>query len=733
MRFLGASWYCVWLDGNFLLEGPLRYPAKHPEYQELSIELSAGEHILAAKVAYFGASTRLLADLPPFLAAMALVDDQELPITWRCLELPGNIRTGRRINGQLGWVEYWDTRQTPAGWRAVEYDDSAWHAAVSVLPQLGVPQANSIGAVQNFRMQADLLAKGALAEHFGYNLDDPPLQFFLRDLEARTNPPQGIWRRYDLGRVRLARPDFKMKLPRGAMVQFAYSEALHQGRVLPWITLSCGQSCNMDLFIARGGIQDFCPLQPKGGRFVELHLLGVTEDQAEFMREDFIERGYHAANQGEFTCDDTLLNTIWQVGVETYRACTEDAVIDNPTRERGQWTGDVVSVGMDIASAAYADLRLIHRGLVQSAQCARADGLVAGLCPGGAHYHPSYSAQWVNACLHYWELTGERQLLEQMWPNAQRNIAAFEQYMSPEGIIDAIGHIFIDWGYARNEGPADIAFNLHYYAALCAMKRWALELRKTAEHAHYSALALTMKNLLTNWLETHLNGLKTDWIGIGYHTTALAMANGLVSPKHEKAALNYLKQHIQECFPNDVQAPRNAAPEVAQPRLITPYFAHYAFPVLIERGEMDFVLDQYRRCWGWALESGRTTWVEVFDTRWTHCHQWAGCPTWQLTRYVLGLHTRYDLGCNHFNLKLISGSLTRAGGKLPLPNGNGNIDISWRKECDRVVYSIATPEPIWLHIDNASESIGYPAIHYVEQTAELELDAREPKCACSAI
>ena len=51
--------------------------------------------------------------------------------------------------------------------------------------------------------------------------------------------------------------------------------------------------------------------------------------------------------------------------------------------------------------------------------------------------------------------------------------------------------------------------------------------------------------------------------------------------------------------------------------------------MLFESGEADFVLDQYRACWGWALGEGRTTWVEVFDTRWTHCHQWAGAPTWQ--------------------------------------------------------------------------------------------------------
>ncbi len=88
---------------------------------------------------------------------------------------------------------------------------------------------------------------------------------------------------------------------------------------------------------------------------------------------------------------------------------------------------------------------------------------------------------------------------------------------------------------------------------------------------------------------------------------------------------------------------------MAQPRLITPFFSHFALPVLWEYDEGEFVLDQYRSCWGWALDQGLTTWPEVFDLRWSHCHQWSGCPTWQLTRYVLGISPRRDLGAFIFD------------------------------------------------------------------------------------
>jgi hypothetical protein len=120
-------------------------------------------------------------------------------------------------------------------------------------------------------------------------------------------------------------------------------------------------------------------------------------------------------------------------------------------------------------------------------------------------------------------------------------------------------------------------------------------------------------------------------------------------------------------------------------------------PALIARGEMDFVLDQYRKCWGWMLEDDRTTWVEVFDTRWSHCHQWAGCPTWQLTRYALGLTPRFDLGPNCFEWTLNPGSLSHASGRVPIPGktDGATIGVEWRVAPDgTLAFTIDTPAEI---------------------------------------
>ena len=695
-RVLGASWYVGWIDGRPLGEGPARFPAGFPEYSTFRATLAAGRHPLAFHVNHAGVITRFLQGIEPFLACSVRAAGRELPLPWKCAPLAGYTPHVRRINPVLGFIEWCDTRQVP-DWTAAGFDDGAWVPAVPVTRPLGPVRPLSCANPRSLPLELTPAAAGLLVETFGYERDDPPARFFLRDLAPAGLPPQGVWRRYDLGRVRLMRPRFELDLPAGAVVEFAYSEALHHGRVAPWITLSTGESCNLDHYVARGGRQEFGPLAPRGGRFLEVHVLAPPAAVA-FHREAVVERAYYGAAGGSLCTGDALLDQIWTVGVETHRACAEDALTDNPTRERGQWAGDVVTVGMDIAAAAFADLRMCRRGLVQCAQSARADGLVAGLCPGTPEYLTTYAAQWITACLHYWELTGDRALLTEMLPAAERNLAAFAQQLTDDGVQDGLGWGFVDWGYVRNPGPSDQGVNLHTLAAMRDLARWCDALGHPDRAAHHRALAARLAAIIARYYAAEFAAGGDAWERIGYHRAALGLRLGLFDAPPAAGGRAFLKAHMRRCFPNDPAAPRLSDPGANHPRLITPYFGHFALPELIEHGDMDFVLGQYRTCWGWSLGDGRTTWLEVFDTRWSHCHQWAGCPTWQLSRYLLGLQPRYDLGAANFALALATGSLTQAAGTVPLAGQEGVVTVAWTKDAAGLHYTLTTPVPLVLHL-----------------------------------
>ncbi len=702
IRLSGSSWYVVWLDGEYFYEGPDRYHPDFPEYQTKKVALEEGKHVIAVHVHYEGVETRILKDIEPFLYAQILDSEGEIPVDWKCRELGGYAKALFRVSAQFGWVEWLDTRQQSPGWQESTFDDSEWGAPVPVTRAVGLFSPSGIANVKALPFEPETIAEGKLTEMYGYERDNPSARFFLRDLNPEKLPPQGVWKRYDLGRVRLARPKFVLDLPEGAVVEFAYSEQLRHGRVSPWINLSASDSYNLDHFVARGGVQEFFPLKPKGGRFVEIHILAPPSD-VNFVEETFIERNYYKAQKGQFTCNDSLLNEIWQTGMETFLACAEDGLVDNPTRERGQWLGDFGIVGLQIGASGFADLRICRRGLMHSAQTAREDGMVAGLSPGGPAYLSSFAAQWVAACMNYRQVTGDTALLRELFPAAVKNMDAFRTHLTPQGISNDAGWAFIDWGYLPEAGRPDMALNLHYYLALQNMIQWAGFMGETGEVAGYRQLAEKMERIISDYFQKYRNEGAYDWETIGYHRVVLGLTASFFPPESKSGAVNYLKDHILNCFPNNPEAPRLSDPGANNKQLITPYFAHYAFDELIKNGEMDFVLDQYRKCWGWALEDGRTTWTEVFDPRWSHCHQWSGSPTWQLSNYALGLKPRFDKGPNHFEFTLQTGDLQQAQGKIPLRTG-AVIDIRWEKKEGSIEYEMETPVPVTVHIPKGYEA-----------------------------
>ena len=598
------------------------------------------------------------------------------------------------MNPQLGWIEWCDTRALPRGWRQPGFDDGGWPSVAPTGESVPADACVEIGPLHRVLQPLRPMAAGVFAEVFGYERDDPPARFFLRQLDPGATPPQGVWRRYDLGRVRLGAPRFVLTAPAGAAVEFGYAESLIGGRVPPYIPLSAGPSCHLDHYVARGGRQTFGPLTPRGARFLEVHVHGPAAEIA-FEEETFAERAYHGEPEGAFRCGDETLERIWLTGVETLRACAEDAVIDNPTRERGQWTGDTLTVGLHVAAAAYADLRLIRRCLIQSAALADGRGLVAGLSPGQPAWALTYAAQWVGACVDYLRLSGDRALLERLRPAAERNLAALATHAGRRGLEAAGGWVFIDWGCPpAAAGEFDAPLNLRYLEALRAMGAWCALLGDRDAGAAYEARAGRAAALLGEYFEETLAA--GGWEAAGYHASALGLSNGFFTGARRREGVDFLKRHILRCYPNDPAAPRLSDPGVSTTRLITPYFFHFVFPLLIAEGETDFVLAQYRALWGGQLDQGLTTWLEVFDGRWSHCHHWSGCPTWQLSRFVLGLTPRFDLSADLYTLTLRPGSLRAASGALPLAGGAGQVEVSWRREGDEILYRVAAPRPVRL-------------------------------------
>lgn len=725
VKLLATNWFEAWVDGEWVAEGPARFDRAHPEYEAVELELGPGGHVLSMHVHYEGVFTRIHeAEMPLFVFARIEVDEEPVAVEWRYLPLEAYRSTGRRIDFVLGWVEWCQTERLPRRWKTRAFDVSAWHGVHPFNLSVEEFNASDVGSVPHIRRKLNPIGKGALADAV-VSEEDPVDAFMTRKLKNSKQPSQGYWMRFDLGKVRLGRPEIRLSAPPGTIVQVAYAESLTGGRVSPRIAACVGGdplTCNLDHFVLRGGRQTLKPLHPKGGRFLELHIIG-TADGIEVPKVVFEERTFYGERvEGSFSCKDERLAMIWRTGVETLRSCSEDAIVDNPTRERGQWLGDVIGPGMDILACSYSDLRPLRRGLLQSVQCAGPTGMIPAVFPGEVGFLSSFAIQWIYSVLRYFEISGDREVLESLYPAAERNMRSFDTDLSEDGLCMSPDRWnFVDWGYKGSSSSAaeerhdrmDPALSLFYLKALRAMVRWAALLDDSKGIALWKSKETAFQVKMKAFLR-RVDGQGSDWEQVGYHTAALALDSGLLeTPQSRTACVDYIKSHILSCFPNDHAAPRLHDPTVEDSRLITPFFAHHVFPALIDAGEMDFVLDQFRSCWGWALDEGLTTWPEVFDTGWSHCHQWSGCPTWILSRYVLGLHPRFDLGEGHYVLQLETGDLDSAEGMLPVPYSDETIWVFWKRTAEGIRYRLETSAPVWLHLPGEAVPVHIVSEHQV--------------------
>lgn len=702
--------YRLYVDGEELGSGPARFVPSEPEFDRRITTLNAGSHMLTAVVHRYGVTTRILpADTPPGLRCQLTIGGTEqIPLDWKCCELTAYRHLGRRINQLLGWVEVCDQRDLPD--LSVHQAGSDWVKPVAIDTELEPVQPKAIADCRTLQRDAVEVDRGEYTNRFGYVDDDPPVRFYLQNLDPSL-PPEGQWYRFELPSIGLYRPEIELTAPAGTRVTAGYSDRLTEGRVAPFISLSESQSCHLDQWITDEGQQVLRTFSPRGFRFLELRV-AASADDIEVHRVGARQRTYFDdGTVGAFECSDDRLNRIWQTSMTTLQSSTEDVITD-PVRERGQWLADAVVAGRELIAVGQDDLRPVRRTLKQAAASRRNDGLIPALFPGQTEYLTSFSLLWIQSCYDYAMLTGDRQLLEALYPVAVDTISVFEDHWNGCSVDTRTMEIwdYLDWGYQPPEDQINVALNVLLRGVLETLQQWADRIGETPLD---TPLETRLDELLDSDYRTD-TGLLARFLpqpdsadrgqpDVGFHANVFGLLFDLFDDGTADQAAEWIIAYLEQCFPNNDDGPRLTDPTVAADPVFTPYFANYALAALWERGYAEVVLEQYRSCWGWMLEQANT-WLEVFDPRWSHCHVWSGAPAWQLSRYMLGLVPAETVDPRHFLWHPQPGDVERASGRVPLFDADGTtansdddkssatVQISWERQGDSLLYRLETPK-----------------------------------------
>jgi alpha-L-rhamnosidase len=669
------------IDGEIKVRGPIRFSSHLPEFYSQDFHLSKGHHLITIFAHGEFLKTRTMAPLPNFVWVRLSSQSGPIPLTWEAEELLEYAATHLRISELLGWVEWLEEpikvkneRKSVAG-----VDGLLELTGPLIKSELQIPELPTMTPVK--------VAQGRFRDTFtGYKYDDLASQYLLADLNPDpSDDTDGIWVRYELGKIRIGYFSFVIESEFEGEIKIAYAEKLTpHGEVSPVVALSAGATRMIQHFNISAGITTIEPFQSMGAKYIEVRV--ISRGRIEIREPQFIERDFLGEPGGYLISEDPLLNNIWQVGIETLRSSAEDALVDS-IRERAEWVGDVVTSALNILAVGWGDYTLVKRAILHAAASAREDGIVAGSGPGELIYLGTYASMWTTACLQIAIEEGDTAILFEFEESARANMNGLSKLIEENGQHD-LPWSFIDWGYKAPEGQPDLAVLSHFVKALDSWMQWLELIGKVEESSTWKPryehfLALIAKNL-------------PSFPG-KYHAYTLAARNAIID--HSEAA-PIIDEYIRAGFPYNREAKRLRDPLNVAEGMITPYFTNYSMPILISAGEGEKVADIWRTNWGWMLEKGATTWWEVFDDRWSHCHYWSGAPTWQLSRFGLGLHPSLNTSGSSISLAVNDFSLERLKGRIHLPIAKW-VDVEWEHTGpDEISYSLSNSNEFILHKDS---------------------------------
>jgi alpha-L-rhamnosidase len=377
------------------------------------------------------------------------------------------------------------------------------------------------------------------------------------------------------------------------------------------------------------------------------------------------ETGYDAAFDGNFLCNDNLLNKLYEKCRRTLYICMRDNYMDCPDRERGQWIGDVSSQVPQTfyaleRSADYLTKKAIHNFINW-----RSNSILRGNVPGvHSQELPSQSLNAISEIgmiMSYYINSGDSTILYQCYD-------AIKEYLWLWNIQDD-GTLLPrkgDWYWFDHGEYVDNAVleAAWYYSALKAGLIIAVKIGRNEDEKEF---VCRMKKISDNFD-------RLFWRGEGYSSTdfyddranAMAVLSGLTSDEKWPQIKNVLTEI------------RNA----------TPYMEGYVLEALFVMGYCTDAVNRMTERYGPLIANENSTLWEDFYLLGTRNHAWSGAPLTILSKYIAGISPIIP-GYVIYQILPQLGSLTKL--EITVPSIKGKIEVSIIKEEGKFELSLKSP------------------------------------------
>lgn len=261
-------------------------------------------------------------------------------------------------------------------------------------------------------------------------------------------PNGGIF--YDFGSEITASLSITALGKSGKSVRILCGEELEDTPVKVRYNMRCGCRCD-EYWITDDGKCSYEQYDYKAFRYVAV----IPEDGTEIISLEAVVRHY-PFDDGHCTLktDSDVLQSVWDICKNAVKFGSQEVYVDCPTREKGQYSGDMVITGSAqvILTSDTSLLKKAIDNLMQSAEICR--GLLA-VTPG-SHIQEiaDYSLQFHILALFYYKHTGDREYLKKTLSVCDGIISHFRQFERADGLLENVTDKWnlVDWPENLRDG-----------------------------------------------------------------------------------------------------------------------------------------------------------------------------------------------------------------------------------------------------------------------------------------
>lgn len=324
-----------------------------------------------------------------------------------------------------------------------------------------------------------------------------------------------------------------------------------------------------------------------------------------------------------------------RIAVKTLQDCMQTVFEDGPKRDRRLWIGDL-RLQAQANYLTFNNHDLVKRCLYLFAGMRLPDGAVGACVFEKPHAHADDTrlfdyALFFVACLYdYYEASGDRETLEELWPIAMEQLEIGVERLDERGIVrdDETWWSFIDWHPELNKQAPSQGVLIY------CLKR-GLELARIlglADKQQYieEQIARTAEAAVTQlWDEDAGFFVSGSDRQISWASQIWLVLADLLPAKDNAALLERLFEE---------------QPAIG---MTTPYMYHHLIEALFSVGSREKANRQMQAYWGEMIKDGADTFWELYNPKDkklspygsnlinSYCHAWSCTPTYFIRKYLL--------------------------------------------------------------------------------------------------